>query len=142
MRNFKHRLRDRENEIVGYEKWYEGSWKVEDNGHGYYVAEPRWLYSLDDVAYAAVPIPHRYKDAFTGIHDKNGKEIYEGDVVETTEVSPWDDKNFIVLTGVVVFDFDGWWFDCIQSNSFDGGLDTPLTIRGNIYENPELLEAE
>ena len=72
---------------------------------------------------------------FTGLHDKNGKEIYEGDILYENCIGG-DDK------GQVVF-MDGS-FDLLSD---DGaiGLGPQIIygkyeVIGNIYENPELLE--
>ena len=80
----------------------------------------------------------------TGLFDKNGKEIFEGDIVKykdgcntfTEEVAY--DKNFAVF-GVldayvdIIFSF-GELAEDIDLHS--------LEVIGNIYENPELLEGE
>lgn len=74
---------------------------------------------------------------FTGLTDKNGKEIYEGDVVQRDEVR-WN-----VYFGENTFQPDsyGW---CVKPVDDDrtGNLDSSVIqgeIIGNIYENPELL---
>ncbi len=76
----------------------------------------------------------------TTLSDKNGKEIYEGDILEYTDT--WDGipgvKISINTTVSDVYFEDG-------SFNFDEGvlfnnlvLDTTIII-GNIHENPELL---
>ena len=70
---------------------------------------------------------------FTGLHDKNGKEIYEGDLIEL------DIEDGLNKFGIVKFE-DG----CFGVNSRAATL-AYLTacgskIIGNIHENPELLE--
>lgn len=68
---------------------------------------------------------------YTGLKDKNGKEIYEGDILEyTTEISS---KKTI---GKVEF-YNGC-FVVGRPKDYIYIIDN-IEIIGNIYENPELL---
>lgn len=79
----------------------------------------------------------------TGLKDKNGKEIFEGDVVQyqNTKVPSADSK------GVIRY-FDNWaMFGIdIEHNEpralfFNGLADhISLDVVGNTYENPELIK--
>jgi|GEM_PF-1507365 len=78
---------------------------------------------------------------FTGLQGKNGKEIYEGDVVkmigEDVEVSGevvWDVDGFIVKFGKYV-EVE----PCLQGNFAHLG-NKDWEVIGNIYESPNLLE--
>ena len=73
---------------------------------------------------------------FTGLKDKNGKEIYEGD--------KWLCGSF---TGIVIFRYCKWEFatapesKCISYPSFYRRAEDGEII-GNIHENPELTNEE
>ena len=66
---------------------------------------------------------------FTGLHDKNGKEIYEGDI-------------FIQDRYVMVMQYkqDEARFQLDNNDHVTSSYFQELEVIGNIYENPELLE--
>jgi uncharacterized phage protein (TIGR01671 family) len=80
---------------------------------------------------------------YTGLRDKSGKEIYEGDIVRMFDRPPsddawdlrveWESGKFILTSlrdmGEYWGDL-GDWFDC----------EWRVAMVGNIYENPELLK--
>lgn len=74
----------------------------------------------------------------TGLHDKNGVEIFEGDVVEII----YDGESF---TGVVVYDLGETDFKATNNHEDYGNNFQYLTVGesikviGNIYQNKELL---
>lgn len=71
----------------------------------------------------------------TGLIDKNGKEIFEGDILGT--------KNGL-LNDVVEYrsDLGMWTNSLIRYNNFERlcSIAGDREIIGNIYENPEILE--
>jgi len=72
---------------------------------------------------------------FTGLLDKNGKEIYEGDILEhldSTYEGSDDNECFI---GVVEYDTTNATF---RSSGEDFARER-IEVIGNIYENPELI---
>ncbi len=84
---------------------------------------------------------------FTGMKDKNGKEIYEGDILEI-----WDGRKLPVEFGEYFTGFErrdshnGWYLASNKAIS-DIALDERyaveeygVTVVGNIFENSELLE--
>lgn len=82
---------------------------------------------------------------FTGLLDKNGKEIYEGDIVEylqmfgSSKTDEWNREK-----GIVRWWKDGW-LPFVWENDMSGDDDwysnhqKDYRIIGNIYENPNLL---
>lgn len=79
----------------------------------------------------------------TGLKDKNGVEIFEGDIVQ------YRDGEYSYL-GIVKRDCYQFFIDGIEpddnydfidvSNTFDGT--SSLEVIGNIWDNPELLEGK
>ena len=72
----------------------------------------------------------------TGLVDKNGKEIFEGDILGTKDG---------LLNGVIEYrsDLGMWTNSLIRYNNFERlcNVATSREIIGNIYENKELLDA-
>lgn len=82
---------------------------------------------------------------YTGLKDKNGKEIYEGDITQgenSLQVVKWVESSAKFGVKVIKSDFvllRGCTFP-IQQYVKDGTLQCVFEVIGNIYENPELLE--
>ena len=83
---------------------------------------------------------------FTGLKDKNNKEIYEGDIVRviTDYFGKGIENDFI---GKIIYCEERMMFeiDIIKINIGEGfssssDYEGELEVIGNIYENPELLE--
>ena len=75
----------------------------------------------------------------TGLKDKNGAEIYEGDIVKGYSVYPEPSIFEPFLMGEVYYTNRGTW----DSYSYIlGGFNEQVEVIGNIYENKELIEVE
>ena len=70
---------------------------------------------------------------FTGLHDKNGKEIYEGDIVRY-DMGGECEVSYCIGGGFAGFDL---------SPAFHNGHQLKdVEVIGNIHDNPELLKTE
>jgi len=82
---------------------------------------------------------------FTGLLDKNGKEIYEGDKIRFTGGGPYAHEVMRVFWHLPYLRFSMQPL-YVTSNNIEkwgvemGGDARSYEILGNIYENPELLE--
>lgn len=73
---------------------------------------------------------------YTGLTDKNGKKIWENDIVELPDeegyfTCKWEEDaaRFVMNGDGLTVDFDNYW-------SYQ------TEVAGNIFDNPELLEVE
>lgn len=80
---------------------------------------------------------HEYLDLmqYTGLHDRHGKPIFEGDIVRENDRKNWEVKFDTEYGGFYPFTYcsDGLGYECgtVRGQNCE--------ILGNIWENPELL---
>ena len=139
-------------DIKGNQYWgaTEGDWKIElHDGHSpqlfifdYECEHGSWI-EIEDVVF----------EEYTGLKDKDGREIYEGDIVKWGHTGGSYYSETPHRIAVVQFNPDIQYRIvnykyCRQEVVFHHGnflyakqTDKALEIIGNIYENPELLEA-
>lgn len=125
MREIKFRAWDKEKKM-----WT--NWKCYDNMF-YFMDKNTGVWIRDDEFKRFILLQ------YTGLKDKNGKGIYEGDIVNCKEYE---------CCGEIVWDEDvpAFMFDVLEKNGdfysewLNEYVDV-IEIVGNIYENPELLES-
>lgn len=84
---------------------------------------------------------------FTGLLDKNGKEIYEGDIISVNGKYPKlvkyiDDYACFCLANIT--DLNKKWISPWQqvSSSWWNDFKREIRVIGNIYDNPDLIKEE
>lgn len=102
-------------------------YEVSEGSHGYDVCMDK-----EDVSDRYVPMQ------YTGVKDRNGKEIYEGDILK-----------YRTILAEIIYGFCGFEFRWIDRNvAITRGTESEeifqnvsliFDVVGNIYENPELL---
>lgn len=137
-------------DIKGNQYWgsTEGDWKIElHDGQSpqlfifdYECEHGSWI-EIEDVVF----------EEYTGLKDKNGAEIFEGDIL-TSDDYPYQDKGKYNYHGVIEW-IDEWASFGITkrlANSEKRGISDGISeqiedvsdfeVIGNIHDNPELLE--
>lgn len=86
------------------------------------------------------PIISETVGQYTGLTDKNGKKIFEGDLcLCDRNISTRVDKQVFTI---IFDDEDGAWVGTGWSSSIEAREFSMCEIIGNIHDNPELLGAE
>lgn len=123
-------------EILFRGKTYDGTWEHGDLRHGGYVHNDSETYIMRaDVALHNIPVDPKTVGQYTGLTDKNGKRIFEGDIIRQIETG----ETFIVQWFPEHLAFMAW----NKSENTVGYMDECwkliTEIIGNIHDNTDLM---
>jgi len=116
-------------------EWVYGYYIYDTPNKQHYILE--FGYGVDDIA----EVDPDTVGQFTGKADKNGQEIYTGDILDcgadATVAVYWDtDHGCFAIKDVKTGEYYGLLF-----NAF-GKHEEPVSVIGNITNNPELMEGK
>ena len=98
---------------------------------------------LDNGNTSLIPSAHVVLEQCTGLKDKNGRMIYEGDIVKITGDVMTIGLKYLDCLFKVIWSDNGFWFEMPDENDCLGFCEYwEYEVVGNIHENPELLEGK
>lgn len=97
---------------------------------------------LEQGAWEPVEVDPETVGQYTGLTDKNGKKIFEGDIVEGLDFTAEDGGYGVVTFDDGAFEVVGSCDNNIVGTFHENYYGKDFEVIGNIHDNPELLKGE
>lgn len=111
-------------------EWFFGNLDLRQFGGSFYACIIHQLSMWKTTKFEVIP---ETVGEYTGLTDKNGKKIFEGDIIRSNSERGYIEYYPNDCAFDVVDDHGFYWLISEMSN---------IEVIGNIHDNPELLEAE
>lgn len=111
--------------------------------YGFLSIEPKGLVIKEPYKNESSNVWHIDADTvgqYTGMTDKNGTKIFEGDIID------FSDRSYSDGYGVVRYDAEGTEFEFVYDDHYEGlgrcYYPEDVEVIGNIYDNPNLVRGD
>lgn len=103
---------------------------------------PAEMRNTDGVS--GIQVDYKTIGQFTGLCDKNGKKIFEGDIVR--HIQKYEISGEVESTAVIIWNeaYSCWSVEYLNGRVtvFLGCEHSKIEVISNVYDNPELLKGE
>lgn len=104
---------------------------------GSFVSPNRITAPIGEEIYASDIVSSETVGQFTGLYDKNGKRIFEGDIVSSNKRKTWIGMGEVWFGNSAFWCGEREWAKLLRVVCLE---DEQAEVIGNIHDNPELLE--